>query len=263
MAKKRIKSNNVNKNKNKNVINIKINTERKSKSKSGGGRAGGSGSGGGSYGMIPPIIIQPHAPTIFPERRESTINPVHANTPPLITTTTSTGSNTSVHETPSRSIHHSDIYAPKSSKYYSRFDYNKPEPSGHSSHSSHSSGNVSFINTPSTFPSPVFDIDDDTLSTISSIDSANDHVRDFGTSMEHPMMRDAQTYVRVDGRKKLVGHTPRRGRPTVERQEELFENHMNDVLLTPTHHRHHHDYDNHSFASTQFLLSPNNDNFQL
>ena len=62
--------------KNKNVINIKINTERKEKVKrkkrvakrpsSPKGRSSYSG-GGGGYGNMPPIIIQPHQPMVFPQ----------------------------------------------------------------------------------------------------------------------------------------------------------------------------------------------------
>lgn len=55
--------------KNKNVINIKINTEKKQKKKTFAKRSGppksriNSSSG---YSMMPPIIIQPQAPTVFP-----------------------------------------------------------------------------------------------------------------------------------------------------------------------------------------------------
>lgn len=58
--------------KNKNIINIKINTERKEKSKrkrrvSKKPSSHSGGGGGGGYGNIPPIIIQPHQPMVFPQ----------------------------------------------------------------------------------------------------------------------------------------------------------------------------------------------------
>jgi hypothetical protein len=235
---------------------------------------------------MPPIIIQPHAPTVFPQYREPTINPVKEHTPLIASTATTSTNTSSIQNTPSLvsspSIHHSDIYnTPPSTKYYNRFDYIEPKYEIKQEPSSRSQS--SFINNPSTVSKPIYDIDDDSISNISSFDSTNDHIidkpsmrefgtstevpvervmREFGTNTNNPIMRDAQTYVRVNGQQNLVGHTPKKGRPTREKQQQLHENDMNDVYLTPTLNRHRTDDSNVQFDSN-FIVSPDREHFVL
>ena len=102
--------------KNKNVINIKINTEKKEKKRrrrvvkrgsSGGGGGNNNNGGGGGYGQMPPIIIQPHRPMVFPQynNQPEFINPVR-NTNKIINHT-----QTPV-QTPVHTPHHHPIEIP-------------------------------------------------------------------------------------------------------------------------------------------------------
>lgn len=209
--------------KNKNIINIKINTGKNKKRKQ--SKPSSSGNGKSSYNtgysMMPPIIYNAPAPSLFPNNQPQYIN--NTTTEPVSIKQEQVAIKQEMVSPKKEPV---SIRKERLKKFDTTF-----QPS--------TKNNIPpFINVPSNTPSLIVDLDSDTSSVLSSIDSVNDNFNkiqmvDSGNQIQ-PAMKEFGTQVYKNSKGALQDDVPTRGRPSKSKRMQRMEA---ENVITPYRHR--------------------------